>query len=66
MTIIGILQIYLSINETIKQKKLDNTYLQLSGGLLLLIPGLYQTFQYMMAWLEYDGYSYDLRQKIYT
>ena len=32
----------------------------------MLIPGLYQSFQYLMTWLQYDGYSYDLRQKIYT
>jgi len=41
MTALGILQIYLGVIRTMKDESIENSCLQLAGGVLMFIPGLY-------------------------
>ena len=56
---VGLLLIFLSVQQSIIDKSIEATQLKITAGLLIFIPGAYQSAIFALVAWQVGGFSYD-------
>lgn len=58
--IIGQYIVFVNLQLAIEDNGIDKVYLKLIAGLLLMIPGTYQSVLAVLAMVRFENYTYDM------